>query len=473
MDTSTEPSRLEYLSKTELSVLRGLLTGMSDSEIAQSLGTGRSKNPKNIVAKHISQIVDKLGLRDNGQQGKRPRYREKLKEQINLEAVDDVLRTKFSSEGALPLIHSNNLPPLTKTIPLDDPRYIEREADQKCFAILQEGSTRQDSRPLIRLRSQWGMGKSSLLSRLHRKLTEKGYIVGRIDLSDTAAFENAAFEDFDLLMRRLAGAIVRSFAEQLDELDFPKLEDYWKPNAASAQNATSYLTEAFGMISGHKVLLIDGLDRVLGKEETQLPLFDLIRSWNENKLKLVVAKKPIVYPSMVLAYSTEPYPAYGVKGSVLQNVGTVVELKEFTTKEIEALASKYRVRISKEQIEQLMKLVGGLPALVNYALHDFSHNSRNQAINFNAFEEYSTQTNGIFWEHLAQHSAMLEEHPVLLENFKKILRGETCADEWSKFQLDKAGLITINGKEVKVKCELYQRYYARKFSVSTMGESHE
>lgn len=472
MDTSTEPNRLEELSKTELSVLRGLLTGMSDSEIAQSLGTGHSKNPRNIVAKHISQAVDKLGLR-NENQGKRPRHRDKLKEQIRLEDVDAALRARFGSEGALPLLHPNILQPLTKTIPLGDLRYIEREADQECFAILQEGSTRQDSRPLIRLRSQWGMGKSSLLGRLYRKLTEKGYVVGRVDLSNTAVFENAAFEDFDLLMKRLAGAIVHSFAEQLDGLDLPKLDDYWEKNAGSGQNATSYLTEAFARIAGHKVLLIDGLDRVLGKENTQLPLFDLIRSWHENRMKLVIAKNPIVYPSMVLAYSTEPYPAYGVKGSILQNVGTVVELKEFSSKKIEELAGKYRVRISKAQMEQLMKLVGGLPALVNYALQYFSNSSRTQAIDFDSFEESSTQVNGIFWEHLVQHEEMLKEHPTLLKDFQKILRRETCEDHWSKFQLDKAGLITINGKEVKVKCELYQRYYARQFSVSTMGESHE
>lgn len=467
MDTPIEPNKLDKLTKTQLDVLRGLLSGMTDDDIAKFLDARR-----NTVSKHISRTAEILGLRENKGNDKRPRYREKLKEKISLEDVDAILRKKFNSEELLPLSHYESLPPLTKIIPLDDPRYIEREADQKCFAILQEGSTRKDSRPLIRLRSP-KMGKSSLLIRLQRKLTEQGYIVGRVDLSDTAPFEDAAFEDFDLLMRRLSEAIVRSFAEQLDELDFPELEDYWKPNAGSGQNATSYLTEAFAKIEGHKVLLIDGLDRVLGKEKTQLPLFDLIRSWHENKMKLVIAKKPIVYPSMVLAYATEPYPAYGVKGSILQNVGTVVELTEFSAEEIEELARKYKVRITKAQIEQLMKLVGGLPALVNCALQDFSHNYRNQSIDFNSFEEYSTQVNGIFWEHLAQHSAMLEEHPALLENFRKILRGETCEDEWSKFQLDKAGLITINGKEVKVKCELYQRYYARKFSVSTMGESHD
>jgi len=467
MDTSTEPNKLEELTKTQLDVLRGLLSGMTDDDIAKFLDAG-----KNTVAKHISMTAKILGLQEDKGSAKRPRHREKLKEQIRLEDVDAVLRAKFGSEGALPLLHPNILQPLTTTIPLDDPRYIEREADKKCFAILQEGSTRQDSRPLIRLRSQ-KMGKSSLLIRLNRKLTEQGYIVGRVDLSDTAVFENAAFEDFDLLMKRLANAIMHSFAEQIDGLDFPKLKDYWEPNSAPGQNATSYLTETFGKIAGQKVLLIDGLDRVFGKEKTQLSLCELIRSWHENRMKLVIANKPIVYPSMVLTYSTEPYLAYEQKGSPLKNVGIVVELKEFSHKDIEELAGKYRVRISKDQIEQLMKLVGGLPALVNYALQYFSDSSRNQSIDIDSFEESSTQVNGIFWEHLVQHSAMLEEHPTLLEDFRKILGGETCEDDWSKFQLDKAGLITINGKEVKVKCELYQRYYARQFSVSTMGESHE
>lgn len=459
MDTSTEPNKLEELTKTQLDVLCGLLSGMTDDDIAKFLDAG-----KNTVAKHISMTAKILGLQEDKGSAKRPRHREKLKEQINLEDVDAILREKFKSDGLLPLSHHKVLPPLTKTIPLDDPRYIVREADEDCLKTLREGSQRQDSRPLIRLRSQWGMGKSSLLTRLGRDLTAQGYIVGLVDLGDTAIFENEAFDQFDLLMRRLSEAIVQSFEEQLDEIHLPKLEDYWQTQSASGQKATSYLTKAFEMIKHDKVLLIDGLDRVLGKKETQLPLFELIRSWNENKMKVVKTNKPIVFPSMVLAYSTEPYPAYKLKGSVLQNVGKVVELTEFGFKEIESLARVYKININREQIERLIQLVGGLPALVNLALQDFKNNFQKE-IDFASFETHSTQVNGILWEHLSQHLQMLQQHTDLLEDFKKILSGEDCNDEWSKFQLDKAGLIIIDGDEVKVRCELYQRYYSRKFSV--------
>ncbi len=67
----------------------------------------------------------------------------------------------------------------------------------------------------------------------------------------------------------------------------------------------------------------------------------VLRTWNETKMKLVVNRTKVIWPSVVIAYSTEPYPDAKFKGSPLQNVGTPVELDEFTPKSILNLAKIY------------------------------------------------------------------------------------------------------------------------------------
>jgi serine/threonine-protein kinase len=169
----------------------------------------------------------------------------------------------------------------------------------------------------------------------------------------------------------------------------------------------------------------------------------------------VVSQAPIIWPSIVIAYSTEPYSILGIRGSVLQNVGTVVELKEFSQEQIVDLSTKYNLPtpLTKTEVEFLMKLTGGHPALINQALYQIS-----QGMNFAQLENKATQTDGPFWDYLSRASELLENNKNLFHCFQKILKGDNCNDDLAKYQLTKAGLLKIDEDAVKV-IELYQKYF--------------
>jgi hypothetical protein len=157
----------------------------------------------------------------------------------------------------------------------------------------------------------------------------------------------------------------------------------------------------------------------------------------------------------VIAYSTEPYSILGIRGSVLQNVGTVVELKEFNQNQIVELSRKYNLpqSLHQQEVDFLMRLTGGHPAFVNRVLYKIS-----QGMTFTQLEAKATQPDGPFWNELARASELLESHENLLYCFQKILRGDSCNDDLAKFQLMKAGLLKMEDDDVNV-IELYQKYF--------------
>ena len=351
--------------------------------------------------------------------------------------------------------------PLTGIVPLDSPLYLKREADEICIQNLKLGASREGSRPFIRIRAPKQMGKSSLLRRIQYFLEkQQNHIVGFVDLGGDEYFYTDVFNDLDTLLYQFTSALIKTFSDALqrrglnDLKNLPDLKEHWNANLTPQLNCANYLHDhIFLPIKQPKTLLIDGIDEVLGKP-TQDPFLKFLRSWNEKRMK-VVSQAPIIWPSIVIAYSTEPYSILGIRGSVLQNVGTVVELKEFSQEQIVDLSTKYNLPtpLTKPEVDFLMKLTGGHPALINQALYQIS-----QGMTFAQLENKATQTDGPFWDYLSRASELLENNKNLFHCFQKILKGDNCNDDLAKYQLTKAGLLKIDEDAVKV-IELYQKYF--------------
>jgi hypothetical protein len=78
----------------------------------------------------------------------------------------------------------------------------------------------------------------------------------------------------------------------------------------------------------------------------------------------------------VVVHSTEVYVPLDINQSPF-NVGTNIELPEFTSAQVQDLAGRYGLGWSTHQVEQLMALVGGHPYLVRKAMY---HIRRQDAI---------------------------------------------------------------------------------------------
>jgi len=346
-------------------------------------------------------------------------------------------------------------PLITGIVPLDCPLYVKRNVDDICQEVLETGNNPHDSLPFIRIKAAKGMGKSSLMIRLRDFLEiNKKYIIGYVDLG-SSGFDAGCFTDLDKLFYTLTDEITQSFKNAIPGLNPPPLQTFWKKERTSSKNCEYYLEEViFKKTKQHKTLFIDGIDRVLGKA-IQTDFLLVLRTWNETKLKKVVTKAPIVWPSIVIAYSTDPYPDHKFKGSPMDNVGTAVELQEFTPDSILELSKLYGLNWSVDEVNSLMKLIGGHPTLIHRALYKFCKTN----MSFVELEQQATQVNSPFSDYLLKYLELLQKDEQLNICFKKILKGEECNDEFSKFQLEKVGLIRLDHTGIKARCELYQRYF--------------
>lgn len=344
--------------------------------------------------------------------------------------------------------------PLAGIVPLHSPLYLERPEMAECKQHLKLGSYSQDVRTFVRLKAGKGMGKSSLLIRLQNFLeTELKQVVGFVDLGSNS-FSPDVFDNLNALLYRFAEEVAEAFRRS--KLNPPGLKSLWKDYRVPGVNCTMYLQEhIFSKIRSPKTLIIDGIDRVIGREKIQLEFLSLLRTWNETKMKLVSQDK-IVWPNIVIAYSTEPYLKYGVSVSPLQNVGEVVELKEFDRSDILELSRRYGLgEFSSQEIASLMALIGGHPTLINRALYKISQ----EGMSLSELELKATQLNGPFADYLLEYLELLQNDEQLSHCFQQIVTGEICQNQFAKSQLLKAGLIKLENLEEKVVCELYRRYF--------------
>lgn len=348
--------------------------------------------------------------------------------------------------------------PLTGIVPLNNPLYVTRLADQHCREALTLTQNSQDCLPFLRIKAAKGMGKSSLLVRLHDFLEkEQKYKVAYIDLGSDE-FESEVFNDLNQLLYRFTEQVASAFKNSVSYLNLLDLKSYWRPERSPGSNCTRYLYELFKQIKQPKTLIIDGIDRVLG-QKIQTDFLEMLRSWNETKMK-VVSNSPIVWSSIVIAYSTEPYPDHNFKGSPVSNIGIPVELQEFTSEDIIKLSQIYGLNWSHQEAINLMNLIGGHPNLVLLAFHKMTQDH----LSFVELEQQAARVNGPFGNYLLKFLDILQKDDHLRNCFKQIIQGQKCGDEFKIWQLDCVGLIQLDGEGVRVRCELYRKYFSQNLS---------
>lgn len=432
-------------------VLLRVLRGQTDTEISEEmdihLGT---------VRKQLSIVYEAFGLKSDFEGDRTSKRRPlaelfaKYKPELQKDSrFADIAKAISSTSDTQPLISTL----LTGRVPLDSPGYIERDVDR--FLKHTFSSHTDESSMFIRIKGSKGMGKSSLLVRLREFLeNEHGHTVGVVDLGKSCGSNILA--SLDKLLYCFTYSVARAFENFLEPkpLDLGK---YWRDDLVPGLNCTNYLHQhIFSKLDSPKTLLIDGIDTVLG-EKTQTQFLELLRSWNEEEMKKV-SHDPIIWPHVVIAYSTEPYASYDMPaGSPLQNVGIPVDLLEFSESHVLYQAARYGLDWDKPHITQLMELIGGHPELINRALYQIGKGK----IGLDELISQPDQLNGPFTDYLLPNLKLLQKHSELAKCFVKILNNEDSCDEFSKFRLEKAGLITLKNSKPRVRFELYRRYFQK------------
>ncbi|MDJ1179906.1 AAA-like domain-containing protein [Roseofilum sp. BLCC_M91] len=436
MDKSQFHQRLQTLKDSapeRYEILLSFLAGQTAKDIAQAkhLADG-------TVRKHLSEVYKHFQIAGKG--SKQPKLLSLfIQHNPEMVAEDHPLRAKIQKERPIPSSSG--------VLSVDSPLYVWRNIQDR---IEQEfRNLPYDQRLLLRIKGAQGLGKSSLLLRIEEWLsTELKHQVARIDLSN---LEDTVFEDLETFLYNFAYIVTQAFGCNSDGLD-----DFWQKKIAVGIRCTDYLEAyVFSQIPDPKTLIIDGVDRVIGLEPIQSPFLQLLRSWHEQHMKKVSRDQQLVFPHLLLAYSSEPYAQYELSGSPLDNVGLPLELHEFNDSQIESLAKKYDLKWKKQEVLQLKDWLGGYPELLNHAFYHI----KQKGLNLNEFLDKVKQPDSPLIGHLQKKLSLLQDHPKLAQCFEQILQGQPCVNEFAKFQLEKAGLIKIENGQYQVRCRLYQEYF--------------
>jgi hypothetical protein len=235
-----------------------------------------------------------------------------------------------------------------------------------------------------------------------------------------------------------------------------RLNDYWDEDMGALINSTIYfqgyiLKEIFNPI----VLALDGIDQLFQYPELAGDFFVLLRSWYEETKDTSVWQKLRV----VMAHSVEVYIPLPTNRSPF-NVGLAIELPTFNQEQVQDLAQRHELQLTKPELEQLMKLTGGFPYLIRLALYQSSRLN----IPLKTLLQDATTDRGIYQQHLQYQRWIFQQHPELFDAFGQVLTAPIQLNREVGFKLKSLGLVHLVENQAIVSCELYREYCRNYFS---------
>jgi serine/threonine protein kinase len=334
------------------------------------------------------------------------------------------------------------LEPVGGAVPLESSFYIERPTDEKFRSAL----TRRDSIVLVKGARQ--VGKTSLLARGLQKAREAGTKVVLVD------FQNLGPEDlasFGSLLLSFANA----FADQLD-LDVSPAA-VWKADRSAGANLELFLRyEVLAKVPSSVAWGLDEVDRLFtcgfGSE-----VFGLFRSWHNKRA--LDPEGPWRHLTLAIAYATEAHLFITNLNQSPFNVGTRLQLDDFTPEQTAELDRRYDSPLGgADGVERLYGLTGGHPYLTHRALYEMVSNG----LDLPALDAQADHDEGPFGDHLRRILVSLTQDAALSGVMRDILRGVPCSSAESFYRLRSAGLVVGDSAgDARPRCRLYATYLAQ------------
>ena len=415
--------------------------------------TAINESPAHVELSLLQGIWENLSYGEIGsQEGYSPEYLanvaapklyKKLSKLINKRVTKKNCRSLVESYLSLVGSEKSSSYP-SGAVPLNSPLYIERQPiEQSAYEEIQKPGA------LIRIKAAKAMGKTSLLLRILNCADALGY---RIVKFNFAQIDCAILGDINRFLR----FICASATQQL-ELE-SQLEEYWDADIGSKVSCSLYLRGyLLQQIDSPVVLAFDELNRIFEYPQVAKDFLPLLRSWYEEAKINPIWKKL----RQIVVHSTEVYIPLNINQSPF-NVGLPIQLSIFQLCQVEELAQKYQLdSYSSTQLERLVNLVGGHPALIQIALYHLSR----QEVTLSELLKTASTPKGVYHNHLRHLWLILEAEPELAKCCKLLLK--TNLPEKLKpvtaYKLGSMGLIEQIGDEAVISCELYRCYFAKNF----------
>lgn len=301
---------------------------------------------------------------------------------------------------------------------------------------------------LVRIQAPQGMGKSSLLLRLTAHARVQGYQTVTINLQTA---------DQDIFTS--IGKFLRWFCASVTyQLRKPScLDDYWDNDIGAKLSCTMYFEDyLLAELDTPLVIALQHVEEIFEHVAIAVDFLPLLRFWHEQ------AKQGDVFRHLrlLVSHSTEVYVPLNINHSPF-NVGLPIRLPPFNLAQVKALAYAYGLDWeSDREVQQLMDLVGGRPALVNMALYDISYGKKTLD---QFLHEAPTQTS-IYRHHLQKLLTTLNHQPELAAALKDVVSSMSGVElePVIAYKLNSLGLVELRGNECLTSCELYRKFFVHK-----------
>ena len=288
------------------------------------------------------------------------------------------------------------------------------------------------------------MGKSSLVARMLAAVRSRQYTVVDFDFQ---GFDEQSLGSLETLLRSLAEAI----HERLQLATNP--DALWQGRLGVKDKLSSYLREYVLRESTVPVVMVmDEVDRVFGRGYEN-DFFGLLRFWHNERARDPLWRKL----HLVLAWSTDPRQMLKDPGQSPFNVGTKIQLIDFSFAEVQELNALYgRPLKRKEQLQRLFAIIGGHPYLTQRALYALATRTHT----LSSIVNMETAQSGLFADHLEHHRAQLVLAPELHHAMQQVIRNDTCPTHDVFVRLRALGLVTGRTHQaVSPRCTLYTVYF--------------
>lgn len=336
---------------------------------------------------------------------------------------------------------ASQLEPAGGAVPLKSRFYIERAGDRVLGAAL----ARRDG--IVRITGARQMGKTSLLARGLQQARQGG---ARVALTDLQKANLASLESLDAFYAFLG----ESLADQLDLDRLPR--DAWDARrSANANFERWFRREVLDAAPAPLLWELDEVDRLFGCPFGP-EVFGLFRSWFNGRAHNGGAWDAF---TQVFAYANEVRLFIPDELQSPFNVGTLIELADFTPAEVAELNRRYGGPLrTEEEHARLHALLGGQPFLTRCALNEMMASGADLA----ALEAAADREDGLFAEHLRRLEHVVARHSGLPAALRAALEGRPGGDARAFHRLRAVGVVAGAPEAPRLRCELYARHFRRR-----------
>ncbi|WP_084227174.1 AAA-like domain-containing protein [Nostoc sp. KVJ20] len=297
---------------------------------------------------------------------------------------------------------------------------------------------------VIRIQGCRGMGKTSLVLRIVAHTRMLGYETAKINIDQV---DIDVLRKPQLFMQWLAASIARQLGREFN------VDKHWDEEIGSKLSCTLYLKECLlAPLEKPLLLVLDEVQHIFEYPDLANEFLPLLRSWQEEAQQDEVWTKL----RLVIVYSTDVCLSIEINQSPF-NIGLPLKLSEFTSEQVIELANRYGIDWQQnKQVQQLMELIGGHPALLNITLyHLLYHKLTLEEILQTAITEV-----GIYRQHLQNLLNKLQKNTQLLDTMKIFLTKDKNIDLdiLTAYQLENMGLIQLQQQKWVISCQLYQGF---------------